>query len=98
MGEAGQGSHQKSGTAKPWLWNQFLCAPAKPRVPTAVCAFESHLQGEKKLDYLGVSTWHPVSHSLSSSATSNELVSFNAAAEKSLVLTDLYLDSLSFFG
>lgn len=100
MGEAEQESHQKSGRAQPWLGNQFLCAPARPRVPTAVCAFESHLQGEKKLGYLGVATWHPISHLLSSSdtATSNESVSFNAAAEKSLVLTDLYLDSLSFFG
>lgn len=37
--------------------------------------------------------------SLSSSDTDtgNQLVSFNAAAEKSLILTDLYLDLLSFF-
>lgn len=36
--------------------------------------------------------------SLSSSDTDtgNQLVSFNAAAEKSLILTDLYLDLLSF--
>lgn len=99
-GEAEQGSHQKSGRTQPWLGNQFLCAPARPRVPTAVYAFGSHLQGEKKLGYLGVATWYPPSHwvSSSSTATSNKLVSFNDAAEKSLVLTDLYLDSLSFFG
>lgn len=39
----------------------------------------------------------PLARSLSASDTdtSNQLVSFNAAAEKSLILTDLYLDSLS---
>lgn len=40
----------------------------------------------------------PVAPSLSSSDTDtgNQLVSFNAAAEKSLILTDLYSDLLSF--
>lgn len=39
----------------------------------------------------------PLAHSFSAldTDTSNQLVYFNAAAEKSLILTDLYLDSLS---
>lgn len=77
-----------SAEPEPHLCSSLICLqvhdghPA-PRLPSAM------LTATRRI--------FPLAHSFSAldTDTSNQLVYFNAAAEKSLILTDLYLDSLS---